>query len=72
MTKPLAWIIRAFITVLYVLTQEQVASLLEEGALLVSWPATDAVRYSDSLAFYIMFESKISTAYSTVHSARSD
>jgi len=48
------------------------ASLFKEGTLFVSWPATDAVRHSDSLALNIIFESKVSAAYSAVHSARGD
>lgn len=72
MTEPVAWKILAFIAVLYLAAQKQIAALFEEGALLVSWPATFAVRHSNSLALYIMFQSKVSTAYSTVHSARSN
>jgi len=62
----------AFITVLYLALEEQVASLLKESALLFSRPASTTVRHSDSLALNIIFESKVSAAYSAVHSAGSD
>ena len=52
--------------------REQIASLFEEGAVFISWPAAGTVRNSDSFASYIMFESKVSAAYPAVHSARSD
>ena len=64
--------ILAFITVLYLALHEQIAFLLEEGALLISWPATDALRHSDSLTPYIISEGKVSAAYSAIHSAGSN
>jgi hypothetical protein len=66
-----AWEVLAFVTVLDPVISQQIASLLEECTLLVPWPATGAVRHSDSLAFDIMFESKVSAAYRAVHAARS-
>ena len=48
------------------------ASFLEESAFLVSWPAANAVRHSNSLALYVMFESKVATAYPTIHAAGGD
>jgi len=72
MAEPLAGKIIAFVTVFHLAINEEVASLFEEGAILIPWPATGAVRHSDSLASYIMFKSKVLAAYPTVHSARSD
>jgi len=67
-----AWKVLTFITVLYLPTHEQIASLLEEGTLLVSRPASSAIWQPDTFAFYVMLESEISTAYSAIHSAGSD
>ena len=72
MAEPLAGKIIALITVFNLAISEQIASLFEEGTVLISWPATGTVRHSDSLASYVMFKSKVSAAYSAVHSARSD
>jgi hypothetical protein len=70
--QPPAGKIRAFIAIFYLPTHEKNTSLLEEGTLLASGPATDAVRHSDSVAPDIMLESKIATAYATVHAAGSN
>jgi len=72
MAEPLAGKIIALVTVFNLAISEQIASLFEEGAVLISWPAAGTVRHSDSLDSYIMFESKVSAAYPAVHSARSD
>jgi hypothetical protein len=48
------------------------ALLFQEGALLISRSATDAVRHSDSLALNIVSKSKISAAYRAIHSAGGD
>jgi len=72
MTEPFAGEILAFIAVLYLSIQKQLASLFEEGAHLASRSTTDAVRHSDSLTLYCIVESEVSTAYSTVHSTRSN
>ena len=72
MAEPLAGKIIALVTVFNLAISEQIASLFEEGTVLISWPATGTVRHSDSLASYVMFESKVSAAYRAVHSARSD
>ncbi len=49
MVESFAGIIIAFVAVLYLATQEEVAFLLKESALLISRSATCAVRHSDSL-----------------------
>ena len=72
MAEPLAGKIIALVTIFNLAISEQIASLFEEGAVFISCPATGTVRHSDSLASYIMFESKVSAAYRAVHSARSD
>ena len=72
MAKLFAWKIFTFIAVFHLAFQEQVASLLEKGTLLISWPATSAIRHSDTFTLYIMFEGKIPAAYPAVHSTRSD
>lgn len=48
------------------------ASFLEESAFLVSWPAADAVRHSNPLALYVMFESEVAAAYPAIHAAGGD
>jgi hypothetical protein len=72
LTKVFAGEISAFIAELYLTTQELMASLLKEGTLFISRPASGAVWHLDSLALHIVCKSKISTAYSAIHSARCD
>ena len=72
MIESFAGIITAFVAVLYLATQEEIASLFEESALLISRSATKAVRHSNSLALHIMFVSKVSAANPAIHSTRSD
>ena len=60
----------AFITVFYLLVQQQIASFLEKGAFLFSWTTTFTVGHSDTFSFDIMFQSKVATANSTIHTAR--
>ena len=71
-TEPFTWEILTVITVSHLTIQEQIASLLEECTLLIPRSATDAVRHFNPLAFHIMFESKVSTTYCTIHPAGSD
>jgi hypothetical protein len=72
MMKSFTRVILTFIAVFYLSIQKKLALLFEEGTFLISWSAAGAVGHSDSLAFHIVFESKISTAYCAVHTARSD
>ena len=72
MAEPLTGKITALVTVFNLAINEEIASLFEECALLISWSATDTVRYSDPLALYLMFKSKVLAAYPAVHPARSD
>ena len=72
LTKVFAGKINAFIAELHLPTHKLMASFLEEGALFISRPASGAVWHLDSLALHIVCKSKISTAYSAIHSARGD
>ena len=72
MVESFTGIITAFVAVLYLATQEEVASLLKESALLISRSATKAERHSNSLALNIMSVSKVSAANPAIHPARSD
>jgi hypothetical protein len=60
----------AFITVFHLLVPQQIASFLEKGAFLFSRTTPRTVGHSDTFSFNIMFQSKIATANSTIHTAR--
>ena len=60
----------AFITVFYLLVQQKIASFLEKSTFLFSWTTPFAVWHSDTFSFDIMFQSKVATANSTIHTAR--
>ncbi len=62
-----AWKIFTFITELDLVVQKQFAFLLNNRALLVSRTAPFAVRHFHSFSSNIMFQSKVVTASSTVH-----
>jgi len=72
MFQPLAWEITTFVAVFHSPIVEQITSLLQEGAVLISWSTSRAVRHLDTLALYVVFEGKVLAAYSTIHPARSD
>jgi len=72
MAEPLAGKIIALVTVFNLAISEQITFLFQKSTFFISWPATGTVRHSDSLALYIMLESKVSAAYRAVHSAWSD
>jgi len=71
-TESLAGEIIAFVAVFYLTVQQQVASLFEESAVFISWPATGTVRHPDALAFYVIFIGKVSTANGAVHTTGSN
>ena len=54
MLKPCAGEVAAFVTILHLTPQEPFACFFKEGALLVCRPATNAVRHSDTLVFYVV------------------
>lgn len=58
----------ALITVLHLVVQQEAASLLEKGAILLPWPATNAVGHFDFFAFDIVLEGEVCAAYCTIHS----
>lgn len=71
MVGTFTWEITTLIAILDSTSQEQTTPLFEESTFLITLPAARAARHSDSLAFHIVFKSKIPTAYCTVHPARS-
>ena len=60
----------AFITEFHFVVQKQFASFLEKRALLVSRSATLTVSHSYSLSSNIIFQSKIVTTNTTIHTTR--
>ena len=59
-----------FITEFHLVVQKQLASFLEKRALFVSRSATLTVSHSHSFSSNIIFQSKIVTANTTIHTTR--
>ena len=64
--------ISTLMAVHYLPAGEKLASFLEEGALLIPWPAAGAVHNFNPFAFEIIAQGKVAAAYAAVHTAGSN
>ena len=69
--QSITWKTFALMTVVHFLVKKKIALFLQESTVLLSWPTPNTIGDPNSFILQIKLRSKITTAYSTVHSTGS-